>query len=241
MIELNGISKSFDKKIVLKDISFCVHPGEFVTIIGKIGSGKSTILNIISGLMKYDSGELKINGKVIKTSNRSYIKDIGVLLSCDYLIEEFSTILYWRCMGKLLGLTSSDINHRIEYINNICQISDPNIPISKLSSGNKMLVKIGTMLLKESPILIIDEPFVNLDINEIEKVERILSNCNLEGKTILMTSHYPESIYKISNKIYVLDNGKIEHNFSKNDFQSYEIFKLNFMQYFNKSLISTIN
>jgi len=171
MIELIGISKCFDKKIVLKDITFCVNRGEFVTIIGKIGSGKSTILNIVSGLIKYDSGELKINGKIVKISNRNYIKDIGVLLSCDYLIEEFSTLLYWKCMGKLLGLTTSEINHRIEYINYICQISDPNIPISKLSSGNKMLVKIGTMLLKEAQILVVDEPFTNLDINEIEKLK----------------------------------------------------------------------
>ena len=104
MIRIFEVYKNYVGKTVLNGVSFEVKPGEFVTLIGKIGSGKSTIINIICGLVKPDSGQILYNGKRVDFSNRAYIKNIGFLLSGDYLIEDFSTILYWESIGRLLNL-----------------------------------------------------------------------------------------------------------------------------------------
>ena len=104
MIKLCEIHKSFSSKKVLNGISFEVKPGDFVTLIGKIGSGKSTLINLICGLLKPDKGQIIIDNKKVDFSNRTYINSIGFLLSGDYLIEDFSTILYWDCIGRLLNL-----------------------------------------------------------------------------------------------------------------------------------------
>ena len=192
MIKLYKIRKQFKRNTVLHSISFEVQRGDFKTIIGKIGSGKSTIINLICGLLKPDSGQIYFEDKLIKPADRTYIQKIGFLLSVNYLIEDFSTILYWKSIGKLLNLKRDYIENRISYLLNLFNISDPNLDIGYLSSGNQMLTKIGAMLLSSPEILIIDEPFIHLDMKEVSKIENILKTFNENGITILMATHYSE-------------------------------------------------
>lgn len=235
MIRLIEIYKEYPGLKVLNGVTFEVKSGQIVTLIGRIGGGKSTIINIICGLLKPDSGHIFIDGKRIGVLNREYIKDVGFIFSGDYLIEDFSTIFYWNCIARLLNLNKEDIKQRIKYLLDLCEISDPRKPISELSSGNKMLVKIGTMLIHSPKLLIIDEPFNQLDIGEISKVEKILFECQKNGKTIFMTSHYPEPIFNLSDEILLLEGGKIKENITVNKFVDYASFRSNLSDYFVKT------
>lgn len=232
MIRLKEICKKYKNESVLNGVSFEIKSGEFVTLIGRIGSGKSTIINIICGLVKPNSGQFYYNEKHIDFSKRSYIKDFGFILSGDYLIEDFSTILYWESIGKLLNLKRDYIKKRIDYLLELCNISIPSKPISQLSSGNKMLVKFGTMLINDPKVLIIDEPFIHLDIAEVNKIENILIKCHEEGKTIFMTTHSPEPIFRISNKLLILEDGVIKEHLFVKDFSNYILFRNNLSIYF---------
>jgi ABC-type multidrug transport system ATPase subunit len=234
MIKIFEVYKNYVGKTILNGISFEVKPGEFVTLIGRIGSGKSTIINIICGLVKPDSGQFLYNGTLVDFSNRAYMKNIGFLLSGDYLIEDFSTILYWECIGRLLNFRRDYIKKRIKYLLDLCEISDPHKPINQLSSGNKMLVKIGTMLFNAPQILIIDEPFINLDIGEIFKIEKILLECHKTGNTVFMTTHYPEPIFRISNELLLLENGVIKDHLFVKEYANYDSFRNNLSDYFRK-------
>lgn len=234
MIRLDEVYKSFSNKKVLNGISFEVKSGELVTLIGKIGSGKSTIINLICGLLKPDKGHILIDNVEVSYSNRTYIKSLGLLLSGDYLIEDFSTILYWNCIGRILNLKATYIKERINYLLSLCNISDPNKPIGQLSSGNKMLVKIGTMLINSPKILIIDEPFNQLDIGEIYTIENILIDYHNLGNTIFLTTHYPEPIYRISNELILLDEGIIKEHLFINKFDSYDSFRKSLSDYFKR-------
>ena len=93
-----------------------------VTLIGKIGSGKSTIINLICGFLKPDSGLVFIdNVKRLRFQIETYIKEVGFFLSGDYLIEDFSTILYWDCIGRLLNLKRVFVKERIKYLCRLCK------------------------------------------------------------------------------------------------------------------------
>jgi ABC-type multidrug transport system ATPase subunit len=236
MIKLFEVYKEYKGKNVLKGVTFEVKSGDIVTLIGKIGSGKSTIINIICGLLKIDSGKVFIENKAVDFTNRDYIKDIGFILSGDYLIADFSTLIYWDSIGRLLNLKKGHIKERIRFLLELCEISDPNKPISQLSSGNKMLVKVGTMLLNSPKMLIIDEPFNQLDIGEISKIEKILLECQKQGNTIFLTSHYPEPIFRLSDEILLLEDGIIKENIFLNNFIDYNSFRVSLSDYFKKSL-----
>jgi len=238
MLEIEKIYKRFGHKAVLKGVTFKLLQGDFITIIGRIGSGKSTILNIIAGLISADAGSILYKGQPVNYKDRAYIKDIGFLLSQDYLLEEFSAVLYWKSISKLLNMKSGEANTRIEYILDLLNVSDPIGPISHLSSGNKMLVKFGTMLLGNPKVLIIDEPFIHLDILEVQKIENILTNFSKDGNTILMTTHFPEPLFKIGNKLIILENGIITDSLSVQDYKDYDGFKSNLAIYFKNNSTS---
>lgn len=235
MIKLVEVYKEYSGISVLNGVTFNVKSGDIVTLIGKIGGGKSTIINLICGLLKPDKGQIFIDNRRIGVLNRDYIKDVGFILSGDYLIEDFSTILYWDCIGRLLNLKKEFIKERIKFLLDLCEISDPKMPISKLSSGNQMLVKIGTMLLHSPKLLVIDEPFNQLDIGEISKIEKILSGCQKNGNTIFMTSHYPEPIFNLSNEILLLEGGIIKENITQKNFVDYTSFRNSLSDYFKKA------
>lgn len=233
ILSVENIKKTYKGKDVLNDVTFEVFQGDFVTLIGRIGSGKSTIVNIIAGLVKPDKGHIIYKGQFVNHKDRAYVRDIGFLLSGDYLIEEFSTVLYWKSVCKLLNLRRSEAEMRIEYLLGLLNVSDPNKPIGQLSSGNKMLVKFGTMLLGDPKVLILDEPFIHLDIMEVQKIENFLTDFNEDGNTILMTTHFPEPLFKIGKNILVLEDGIIKDNLQVKDYKDYESFKSKLSAYFS--------
>ena len=232
MIRVKDIHKSFGKKQVLRGVTFEIEEGELVSLIGKIGSGKTTIINILSGLIKPDKGTIEYNGQEVSSFNRNYTKDFGFLLSEDYLIEEFSTVLYWKCIGKMLKLRSEVINTRIQNLIELCNIMEQDKPINQLSSGNMMLVKLGAMLLGDPKILIIDEPFLHLDIVEIARIETLLADCNKSGKTIILTTHHPEPIFRIGNRVLVLADGVIDNQIFVNNYKSFDTFQNDLYEFF---------
>lgn len=232
MLNVDRIYKRFGQKIVLKGVTFQLLPGDFITLIGRIGSGKSTILNIIAGVVRADKGDIFYKGQPVNYKDRSYIKEIGILLSQDYLLGEFSTVLYWRSICKLLSIKSQEANEKIDYLLDLLKVSDPMSPISHLSSGNKMLVKFGTMLLGNPKMLVIDEPFIHLDIVEVKKIEKILTNYIKEGNSILMTTHSPEPLFRIGKKLLILEDGIIMDSISVQDYKDYYSFASSLNEYF---------
>lgn len=233
MIRLEDIHKSYAGISVLKGVSLNLNKGDFVTLIGKIGSGKSTLINIISGLVKPDKGRIFYKDEEVNYMNRSYIRDFGVLLSGDYLFEDFSAIHYWSSLCKILNISYVDSKSKISQLIELLGIKEPTKPIGKLSSGNRMLVKIGTMLLNNPKVLIIDEPFVHLDILEIKTIEDVLLRFHSDGNTILLSTHYPEPIYNIGTKLVVLKDGAIKMKFSTSDYPDYLSFKTGLAEYFS--------
>ncbi len=235
MIRLENIHKSYAGASVLKGLTLNINRGDFISLSGKIGCGKSTLINIVAGLVKPDMGRMFYNNEEISYRNRKYLKNIGFLLSAQYLFEEFSTVHYWKGLCRLLNISTTDTKNKISDLVERFRIKEPDKPIGKLSSGNKMLVKFGTMLLNNPETLIIDEPFVHLDLSEIKAIETFLSDFHHAGNTVLLATHYPEPVYNIGAKLAILQDGIIRKIISTNDSPDYLSFRESMADYFNFS------
>ena len=223
-ISITNLRKVFNNSVILSSVSFNIKRGECVAIIGKNGAGKSTICNIMSRLIRQDEGSFKIDNVEITDQHLLWGKKIRFLLSHEYLIKELSINDYLMALGKLMGLNKKYLTTRIPYLIKFLEIGDSTMEIGELSSGNKMLVKIAFMLLNEPEVIVLDEPFINLDLHYKNKIHELLLSLNKEGKTIIMITHYPEEVFSIAQRVLILDDGEIIQDLLISEYIDYKHF-----------------
>lgn len=188
----------------LKDISFSVKDGEFLSIVGPSGCGKTTLLNIIAGLAKPSYGEIYIDGK----ASNSISKKMGYMFQRDQLFE-WSTVwenitLGLKIQHKPIDLYKDNIKSMLE---NYGLIDFINYYPEELSGGMRQKVALIRTLALNPEVLLLDEPFSALDyqtrLNISDEIFRILKK---EGKTVIMVTHDISEAISMSNRVLVLSN-----------------------------------
>ncbi len=211
MIELKKIKMSYDKKVILKNISFNINKGEFVVVLGPNGSGKSTILNIISGILKCDSGKLLFENKDI-TKYEPYRRNISMIFQNYALYPQMTVYDNLAFSLKCHKVDKNSINEKVKNISNKLSLNDklekyPN----ELSGGEQQRVAIARALVKNSNICLMDEPLANLDSHyRQEMIKVILSNFKDENHSIVYVTHNQTEAMILADKIIVLNEGKVE-------------------------------
>ena len=231
-ISLNNVKKTYGFKNVLNDISFEIKAGERVALIGDNGCGKSTILNIITGLEKPDSGALSIK----KDSNIGYLmqqpellykdKNVKKILyeSNDKLFELYKRLKKYEekminnsadisLVNKFLNIQEEYINQGGYELNTLIEKVSHGLKINnlldstfdKLSGGEQKRVLLASLIMRNSNILILDEPTNHLDIETLEWLECFLNKYN---GTIVIVSHDRYFLDKVSTKTILIENGK---------------------------------
>ena len=215
-ISVQGITKSFtDKrnkkkqKLVLKDISFEVHDGEFVSLVGPSGCGKTTTLTIIAGFQKYDSGQVLVNGKPVTKPgpDRAFVFQNYALLPW---LKVGDNIMYPM---KKLGIPKAERQKRLKELLTIAQMeSSANSYIYELSGGMKQRVAILRGLACDPEILLMDEPLGAVDF-QMRKLLQIQMEAMLQQRkvtTMMVTHDVDEAIY-FSDRVVVMsrDHGRI--------------------------------
>ncbi len=183
MIECDNISLSFGKKNIFKDVSFIVEEGEFITIKGESGTGKSSLLKMLQGYIPYSKGNIKIKGELLNVDSISYIRnniiwipqnvnlpvkngvELMQLMALDNHISQVELLL-----GQL-GLESSMLHKAFQ----------------KVSGGQKQRIIIAICLSINKPIVLMDEPTSSLDEASIKLLLTTVKD--LKNKTVLSTSH----------------------------------------------------
>lgn len=194
MINLSNVNKSFDKRIVLSDISLSVEKNEFVCITGESGAGKTTLLNIIGLLDKPDSGTVNLCGKTSFSK-----KDILILrryffayIFQDYLLIQEETVKTNIDISKTYNKQLSNTD-RVEAIESVgLDNSYLNKKVCHLSGGEQQKVAIARMMLKPYELVLADEPTGNLDYKNKKEIIKIFKNIKESNKTIICVTHDKE-------------------------------------------------
>lgn len=224
MIRFDSVSKKFGKKNILDKIDFHVNEFDLCALVGNNGSGKTSIIRILCNLLPQSSGDVFIKGVRLSSNYVSYKNDFGIILSTPYFIKEFNTLDYLSFVGKFQKVEKSLLKNRINDLIELLSIENLDSKIELLSSGAQMKVSIAAALIHNPSVLILDEPFVNLDIIATQKIISLLKKFRGK-KTLIITSHDLQIITELCNKVLILEKGKIiaqidNPNFDSIDFKA---------------------
>jgi ABC-type nitrate/sulfonate/bicarbonate transport system ATPase subunit len=205
LISVKNLSKRFGENVVLNKVSFCIKKGEFISIIGSYGSGKTTLIKLICGLYKTYSGEIQINNK--NPQKTVLNREIGYC-------PQKPSLLPWRTVMENLSLPQEiagymDLNFLKKLLDSVGMGKYEHYDINKLSGGMQQLIAIVRCLVLDPVLLVLDEPFSSLDEITREKMQKLLLSLvsHSNKTTILITHSIDEAIY-LSDRIFVLDKNK---------------------------------
>ena len=202
--------------VALKDVSFTVERGEFVGIIGHTGSGKSTLIQHLNGLLKPDSGNILLDGKDIwsgKAFTRQCRFRVGLVFQYpEYQLFEETVYKDIAFGPKNMGFNAEEIDRRVREAASFVGITEQQLRVSPfdLSGGQKRRVAIAGVIAMEPEILILDEPAAGLDP---EGKEEILSNIEAYRKaknaTIIMVSHSMVDVARLADRLLVMNDARL--------------------------------
>lgn len=208
MLKLENIKKSFKEKVVLDGVTFSIDRGEVFGLIGANGAGKTTIMNIISGLLTYDSGSVKVNEKEVLSLNDA-CREIGYVIDIPAMSEHLTSREYLDFLLSPQKLKAEEKREKIENLLKKVGISSAKMKIKNFSRGMKQRLGIAAGLVNNPNIILFDEPCSALDPQGRAEVLAVINELKSEGKTIILSTHILSDIEKVCDKVGFLHNGKI--------------------------------
>ncbi len=200
----------------LEDVSFAVHPGEFIGIIGHTGSGKSTLMQQLNGLLKPTSGTVLLDGTDIwsdKKLTRQARFRVGLVFQYpEYQLFEETVYKDIAFGPKNMGLSSEEIDRRVREAAGFVGLTDKQLEVSPfdLSGGQKRRVAIAGVIAMEPEVLILDEPTAGLDpVGRAEILGNIEAYRKAKNATIMMVSHSMEDVARLTDRLLVLNGSHI--------------------------------
>ncbi len=210
MLEVDSLCFAYGKKPLLDEISFSVSEGEIIALIGISGSGKTTLFRLITGLMKPDSGEIRIAGKPVQQSEllTTYMRQEDMLLPWRTVL---SNLLLFTELGK--NKVPPNLNKAHMLLKRIgLEGSAENYP-DALSGGMRQRVALARALLQNRPLMLLDEPFASLDVILREQLYALMREIRTQyNKTIVMVTHDFRDAMALADRILVLSGGVIAAN-----------------------------
>ena len=216
ILEAKDICKSFSGVKVLKNVNFCVRKGEVHALMGENGAGKSTLIKILTGAYTKDSGVIEWKGKQVEIHSLSDCQKLG--MSCIY--QELSVIpaltvsqnVFLGREPRVLGIIDHQKMRRMtqELIDRYGFPLDPDAVVSDLGIGVRQMVEILKGLSCKAEVLIMDEPTASLSGKEAETLFSIIERLRSEGVSVIYISHRLEEVYRLSDRLTILRDGKNE-------------------------------
>jgi osmoprotectant transport system ATP-binding protein len=214
MITLERISKHYNNKVAVNDISFHLNEGETLVLLGTSGSGKTTTLRMINRLVEPTSGEILIDGKSVFSKPPAVLRrTMGYVLQNYGLFPHYTVEENIATVPKLLKWPKEKIKQRtMELLNKLQLPPDEFMRVypDKLSGGQKQRVSLARAMAAKPPILLMDEPFGALDpITRAEIRKEFSSLDELKNKTVILVTHDVQEAFALGNKICLMDKGEV--------------------------------
>ncbi len=227
-LELKNVSKYFGEVKALRNVDFQLGGNEVVGLLGDNGAGKSTLIKIVTGYYQPTSGEILFNGEAVHNLTVTKARELGVeTVYQERALAELQTL--WRniFLGRELvdrwGLM--DINkmrsetHRLmtQSMGFTSGAITPDSRVGTFSGGEKQGVAITRALFYDAEIIVLDEPTMGLSLKETEKLLRFVSDIKAAGKSAIFIDHNIYHVYSVSDRVVVIDRGKIAGEFLTKD------------------------
>ena len=209
MIKVEGLSKIYGEHIAVDDISFEVKEGHIYGFLGPNGAGKSTTMNIITGYISPSAGTVEVNGFVMGKDTLKAKKSIGYLPEIPPLYPDMTVKEYLTFVAKIKGVEKDKRAEEIERVMKATDIVDMSARLIKhLSKGYKQRVGIAQAILGSPKVIILDEPTVGLDPEQIIEVRNLIKS--LKGEhTVILSSHILSEISATCDEVLVIANGRM--------------------------------
>jgi len=207
VIEVRNVHKSFKAVRAVRGVDLAILPGQFVALLGPNGAGKTTLVEMIEGIQKPDSGEIRILGLPWKGHEKELRRIIGLSLQETLYIEKLTTWETLRLFGSFFGLGIA----RVEEVLRLVGLEDKRRAYTvHLSGGQRQRLALGIALINHPKILLLDEPTTGLDPNARREICDILRNLrNATDASMILTTHYMEEAEQLCDQIVIIDQGKI--------------------------------
>lgn len=210
MIKVENLVKNYKEHHVLKGIDLKVNKGEIYGFLGHNGAGKSTTMNILGGLIKFQSGNCIVNDVDIRKNRNSIEKNIGYLPEDPKFYPYMSGLEYLDFIGRIGGDSKNEIKKKSNHLLDLVKLNDSRKRlIGGYSRGMKQRLGMAAALYHNPNLLLLDEPTSALDPEGRKDIVDIINYLKSQGKTIFLSTHILSDVERVCNRIGILHGGKI--------------------------------
>jgi len=210
MLELRNVTKRFAGIAALDGVSFQARRGEVTGYLGANGSGKSTTMKLVTGLINRTSGEIMFEGQPIQSDLTAYKQRMGYVPEEPHLYQHLTGLEYLVMVGQLRGLPVKPTAERIDGLLRLFSLGDDrHVPISSYSKGMRQKVLLSAALLHNPDLILLDEPFSGLDVASALMMRSLIQELAARGKVVLFSSHDLEIVERVCSHVVILHRGRV--------------------------------
>ena len=210
MIQLNSLSKKYEEAIVLNVDKLSIDKGEHFGLVGNNGAGKTTLFSLILDLIQASSGNVTINSIAVAKSE-AWKKDVAAFVDDNFLIDYLTPEEYFEFIAKLRKVDSAALNEFLQQFDAFFngEILDQKKYLRDFSKGNQKKVGLAASFIGDPSIVILDEPFANLDPSSQIRLKSFLVSEGNKDKTLLISSHDLNHVTDVCERIVLLEKGNV--------------------------------
>jgi ABC-2 type transport system ATP-binding protein len=203
-----GLVRRFGDRVAVDHVGFTIAPGETYGLLGPNGSGKTTTISMVAGILAPDEGTVRVLGRPMTTSASDAKRTVGLVPQELALYEDLTARENLRFFGRLQGMGRGRLRSRIDHVLELVGLSErANDRVEEYSGGMKRRINIAIGLLHEPALLILDEPTVGVDPQSRNQVLESIHQLGGAGLSVLYTTHYMEEAERLCDRVGILDGG----------------------------------
>ena len=210
MLDARNLAKAFGRVVAVDGVSLAVTSGQLLSLLGPNGAGKTTTVSMLAGLVRPDRGEVAVDGRRLAGDADPAKRRIGLVPQDVALYEELTARDNLRFFGGLYGFRGAALEDALGEVLKLVGLADrARDRVGTYSGGMKRRLNLAAGLLHDPDILLLDEPTVGVDPQSRHAIFENLAELKRRGKAILYTTHYMEEAERLSDRIVVMDHGRV--------------------------------
>ena len=210
MLEIIGFSKRYGDKVAVDNLTLHIAPGEICGFIGHNGAGKTTTLKACCGILQFEEGHIRIDGKSIRQMPLACKQQIAYIPDNPDLYEFMTGMKYLQFVADIYGVSASDRQERIQKYGQLLGMTDDlALQISECSHGMKQKIALIAALIHDPKLILMDEPFVGVDPIASDQLKNVMAEHCARGGSIFFSTHVLEVAEKLCHKVAIISGGKL--------------------------------